>query len=468
LPDLTDLYLEEPRTGSIREATVNLLLGEPSLRRHVLRLALPAAGEQLLSMLVGIVDTILVGHLGASALAAVSLANEWVFLVIVSFWSIATGATALVARSVGAQDSETANGTMRQSMLIGVMIGLVATALVVWLAEPALAVMGAEPQVRGDGATYLRIAALVFPLTALMFVGNACLRGAGDTRTALLVMAVVNVLNIAVAWTAINGPFGLPRLGVAGSALGAVAGRAGGGLLVVGLLLRGRAGLKLDLGRRRLNVGLVKRVLRVGLPTGVEFMAWRIGMMVFTRAIASLGTVAVAANTVVLRAESFAFMPGLGFAVASTALVGQSLGACDPRRAERVGYVAFQLAALVTGALGLIIVLAPQPFIRLFTADPGVIQTAILPLRIICAVEAPQAAAFVFAGGLRGAGDTLYPMLVTFAVIWAIRVPAALILGLALGLGLAGAWAGMAFELSLRGLIYFLRFRRGRWKLIEV
>jgi putative MATE family efflux protein len=357
---------------------------------------------------------------------------------------------------------------MRQSMLIGVMIGLGATVLAVWLAEPALALMGAEPGVLEDGALFLRIAALAFPLAAVMFVGNACLRGAGDTRTAMMVMGVVNLLNVAVAWTAINGPFGLPRLGVAGSALGAIVGRAGGGLLVVSLLLRGRAGLKLDIRPLRLDVGLIKRVMRVGLPTGVEYMAWRTGMMVFTRAVASLGTVAVAANTVVLRTESFAFMPGLGFAVACTALVGQNLGAADPQRAERSGYIAFKLAAMVTGSLGAVLFLAPEPFIRLFTDDPSVIQAAILPLRIICAVEAPQAAAFVFAGGLRGAGDTLYPMLITLVVIWLIRVPSAVLLGLALGMGLAGAWAGMALELSLRGIIYFFRFRRGRWKLIEV
>ena len=96
------------------------------------------------------------------------------------------------------------------------------------------------------------------------------------------------------------------------------------------------------------------------------------------------------------------------------------------------------------------------------------IQTSILPLRIICAVEVLQAAAFVFAGALRGAGDTLYPMVVTLISMWVIRVPLALVLGLVLGMGLAGAWMGMALDLALRGIIYFFRFRRGRWKLIEV
>jgi putative MATE family efflux protein len=233
-------------------------------------------------------------------------------------------------------------------------------------------------------------------------------------------------------------------------------------------LLRGRAGLKLNVGRPGLNAGLVKRIMRVGLPTGVEMLAWRVGMMVFARAVASLGTVAVAAHVVVWRTESFAFMPGLGFAIAATALVGQSLGAGDPLRAERTGYITFQLAALLMGSIGLLLVLFPRPFLGLFTSDPEVIQTAIPVLRIICAVEVLQAAAFVFAGALRGAGDTLYPMLVTLILMWVVRVPLALVLGLVLGMGLAGAWAGMALDLSLRGIIYYFRFRRGRWKLIEV
>jgi Na+-driven multidrug efflux pump len=199
-----------------------------AVRRQGLRLALPAIGEQVLSMMVSMVDPVLVGHLGAAALAVVSLASEWFFFVVL-FWAVASGTTTLVARSLGAGDLETAKGTVRQSMLTGVMGGLVTTVVAELLAEPALVLMGAEPDVVQDGALFLRIAALALPLSTVMFVGNASLRGAGDTRTALLVMAAVNVVNIGVAWTAINGPFGLPWLGVAGSALGAVAGRTANG-----------------------------------------------------------------------------------------------------------------------------------------------------------------------------------------------------------------------------------------------
>jgi len=434
----------------------------------VLKLALPATGEQLLSMTVSIVDTMLVGHLGASALAAVSLATQWTFMAVTLFTAVSTGSTALVARSVGGKDWDTANRTVRQSVLVGLCIGLAATALAELFAEPALAVMGAEPEVLAQGVTYMRIASSIFALSAVMFVGNACLRGAGDTRTAMMVMAVVNVLNIVVAWTAINGPFGLPKLGVAGSALGAVAGRAVGGLLVIGILLKGRSGLKLDLRHWRLDFGIIKRVLRVGLPTGIERVIMRLGMMAFVRVIASLGTVAVAAHTVALRAESLSYMPGFGFAVAGTTLVGQGLGARDPRRAERSGYLTYQMAASLMAVMGLVFVLFPQPLIRLFTDDLAVVQMAVTPLRIVGLIQPVLAATMVFAGNLRGAGDTRFPMYVTSMSIWSIRVPVASLLCLALGTGLSGAWLGMSIDQAVRGTIFFLRFKGGRWKLAEV
>jgi MATE family multidrug resistance protein len=452
----------------IRGISKNQRPEEKELRKDVLRLALPAAGEQLLSMMVSIVDTMLVGHLGASPLAAVSLATQWTFMAVTLFTAVSTGSTALVARLVPGEDWDTANRTVRQSVLVGLCIGLAATALAQLLAEPALAVLGAEPGVLALGVTYLRIASSVFALSAVMYVGNACLRGAGDTRTAMMVMAVVNVLNVAVAWTAINGPFGLPKLGVAGSALGAAVGRAAGGLLVVGILLKGRSDLRLELRHWRADFGIIRRVLRVGLPTGGERLIMRLGMMAFVRVVASLGTVAVAAHTVALRAESLSYMPGFGFAVAGTTLVGQGLGARNPRWAERSGYLTYQMAAALMAVMGLVFILFPQPLIRLFTDDPMVVQMAVTPLRIVGFIQPFLAGTMVFAGNLRGAGDTRFPMYVTGASVWIIRVPVASLLTFALGMGLSGAWLGMCMDQMVRGAIFLLRFRSGRWKLAKV
>jgi putative MATE family efflux protein len=439
-----------------------------TIRRDVLRLALPAMGEQLLSMMVGIVDTFLVGHLGAAPLAAVGLANQWVFMAITLFGAIATGSTALIARFIGAREPEQANQVLRQSMLLGAFIGLVATALGVALARPAVALLGAQPDVIDLSSDYLRLVSSIFFFSTLMFIGNASLRGAGDTRTPLFVMLVVNALNVAVAWTAINGPFGLPRFGVVGSAMGAATGRLVGGLLVVIILLRGRAGIRLRLSNLRPDGGMIRRILRVGLPTGMEQLLMRSGQMFFARILAELGTVAFAANQVAINILSISFMPGFGFALAATTLVGQGLGARDPEGAQQRGYTTYRLGAGLMIVIGLGIVLFPGQLMGFFTDETQVIALGVMPLRAVGLIQPLLAAAMIFAGALRGAGDTRFPMAVTGSTIWLVRLPLAYLLSLVLGWGLLGAWSAMACDLTLRGFFNFFRFRGGRWKQIEV
>jgi MATE family multidrug resistance protein len=441
---------------------------QTAIRRDVLRLALPAMGEQLLSMMVGIVDTFLVGHLGAAPLAAVGLANQWVFMAMMLFGAIATGATALIARFVGAREPDQADEVLRQSMLLGAFIGIAATILGLGLAQPAMTLLGAEEEVVGLGSAYLRVVGSIFFFSTLMFIGNASLRGAGDTRTPLYVMLVVNTLNIVVAWTAINGPFGLPKLGVIGSALGAATGRFVGGALVVAILLKGRAGIQLKLSGLRPDIDLIRRTLRVGLPTGMEQLLFRGGHMVFARILAELGTVAFAANQVAMNGWSLSFMPGFGFALAATTLVGQSLGAKDPDGAQQRGYTAFRIGAALMGVVGLAFLIFPAEIVGFFTEDPEIIALGTMPLRMVGLIQPLLAGTMIFAGGLRGAGDTRWPMAVTGVSIWLIRLPLAYLLALVFGWGLLGAWGALAIDLSIRGLLNFLRFRSGRWKTVKV
>jgi MATE family multidrug resistance protein len=441
---------------------------QAAIRRDVLRLALPATGEQLLSMMVGIVDTYLVGHLSAAALSSVGLANQWVFMATVLFAAIATGATAMIARFTGARQIELANEVLRQSMVMGVFIGLATTVLGLSLAHPAVVLLGAQGEVISLGAAYLRVVSSIFLFSTLMFIGNACLRGAGDTRTPLLVMLVVNVLNIIVAWTAINGPFGLPKLGVVGSALGAATGRLVGGLLIIVILLRGRAGIQLQLANMRPDWDLIRRILHVGLPTGLEQILFRTGQMVFVRIIAELGTVTYAASQVAINGWSLSFMPGFGFALAATTLVGQALGAHDPDGAHNRGNITYRMGATLMGAVGLCLILFPAQIMGFFTDDPQVIAIGTLPLRMVGLIQPLLAATMIFAGGLRGAGDTRFPMVVSSGAIWLIRLPLAYLFALVFHWGLMGAWTAMVIDMSLRGLLNFLRFRGGRWKTIEI
>jgi len=436
--------------------------------RYVLRLAVPSAGEQLLSMMVGIVDTFLVGHLGATSLAAVGLSFQWVMMAMVLFGAVGTGGTALIARMTGGQDWQGANRVVRQTLLVAFVTGLIAMIVLEILAEPALRLMGAQGEALTLGVTYLRIVSSVYMFSAMMFVGNACLRGAGDTKTPLMVMAVVNVLNIVIAWTLINGAFGLPRMGVAGSAIGAMVGRLVGGLLVIALLLRGRSGLTLRLRGFRIDPGLIRRILNVGLPTGLEQLLFRFGMMSFVRVVSALGMTAYAAHQVALNGESLSFMPGFGFAVAATTLVGQGLGAKDEKRAERDAYIAFYIAAGLMSLMGVCFFLFARPIVGFFTNDPEVIALGVPPLRLIGIIQPFLAATMVFAGSLRGAGETRTPMLINGISIWVLRVPLALLFTRVFSWGLTGAWIAMAIDLTLRGTLLFARFRSGKWKTIKV
>ena len=443
-------------------------LGEGDVRAQVLRLALPATAEQMLAMMVGIVDTFLVGHLGATSLASVGLANQWIFLSGTFFGAVGTGSTALIARFIGAKEPDKANQVMRQSVLLGLLIGVVALVMGLSLATPAVTLLGARGEVVGLSSTYLRIVSVALVVAPLMYLGNASLRGAGDTQTPMRIMMVVNVVNIVVAVTAINGLFGVPKMGVAGSALGAATAQVVGGALVTAVLLRGRGQMRLRLSRMRPDWDVIRRITRVGLPTGVENLLFRIGNMAYVSVLASLGVEAYAANQVAINAWSLSFMPGFGFAVAATTLVGQALGAKDPKAAERHGYTSYWMGAALMAAMGVMFVLFPGQIMGFFTNDAEVIALGTMPLRVMGLAQPFLAAAMVFSGGLRGAGDTRFPMLITAGAIWLIRLPLAYVLGVTLGWGLVGAWTAMSLDMVMRGTFNFVRFRSGRWKSIAV
>ena len=445
--------------------------GAPSARDRVaavLRLAVPSAAELMLGMLVGLVNTYLVGYLGAASLTAVGLSSQWAMVGSVLFSAVGTGATALVARMAGARQWADASRVLGQALIVAVAMGALAVVGLELTAGAALRLMGAEPEALALGVPYLRVVSSVYVLTAVMFIGNACLRGAGDTRTPMWVMGAVNLTNLAVSWTLIHGVAGLPRLGVMGAAVGEVMARLVGAGLVLAVLLRGRAGMRLSVGGMRFDAGLVRRMLRVGLPAGVEQLVFRFGMLLYARVVSSLGTAAFAAHQVALNGESLSYMPGFGFAVAATTLVGQGLGGRAPARAARDGHTAFLLAAALMSAMGVAFAVGSETIIGFFTTDPEVIAQGVEPLRLIALAQPFLAAVMVYGGGLRGAGDTFVPMLINGGAVWVVRVPAALLLTQVLPWGLTGAWVAMALDLSVRGVLLGWRFQRGAWQRLQV
>ncbi|HZG68638.1 MAG TPA: MATE family efflux transporter [Herpetosiphonaceae bacterium] len=446
------------------------------MRGRVFRLAMPAVGEQFLNLLVGLVDTFLVGHLAAGtmsslgygsaqALAAVGLSSYVIWTATTLFIAVAVGATALIARASGAGDPVAANSALRQSLLLGALMGMLALALITLFAGQVMHLLGAPADVYPLGVGFLRITALSMPLAGILFIGNAALRGEGDTRTPLFVMFVVNGLNMLIAWLLVNGQFGLPALGVHGTAIGAAVGRSAGGLLVLVMLMRGRGLLRLDrLPRPEPN--MLRRLIRIGLPSGGEQLAFQGALVLFARLVTGLGTVAFAAHNTVITIESISFLPGAGFAAAATTLVGQGLGAHDPERARWSGYESFRQAGLFMAGMGLLFILVPHWFLSLLVDDPQVIAAGVTPLRTVGIIQPLLAASFVFSGALRGAGDTRFPLWIKLISPWLLRLPLAFLL-IPL-FGLTGAWIALSSDLALQGVLAWWRFRGGSWRQIRV
>ena len=384
--------------------------------RRLSRLSIPSAGEMLLGMLVGLVNTYLIGHLGAASLTGVGLGVQWTMASMVLFSAVSTGATALTARMIGAQDTLGASRVVGQALAIAFACGLLSSVLLVSFAEPAMILMGARDESLLQGALYMRIVSAVFPASALMFVGNACLRGAGDTRTPLLVMAAVNV---AVAWVLVEGIGPFPQLGVQGAALGSAVGRGLGGLLVVIFLLRGRAVAALAGYRTRDSLANPAR-----RPAGL------IGSVDLSHRHARLGPHGrlpwhhrLCRSPDCTQRGVDLLHARLGFAMAATTLVGQGLGAQDHERAEKDALLCFGIAAIFMSVMGVVFFLAAPQIMGLFTDEAAVISMGNTPLRLIGIVQPFLAAMMVFGGSLRGAGDTLTPLLVNGAAVWLLRVP---------------------------------------------
>lgn len=446
-------------------------------RGRVFKLALPAVGEQVLNTLVGMADVFLVGHLSltasqqlgytsASALAGSGLANQLVWLAVVFFMAVGIGCTALVARACGADDMELAGRALHQSLLIGLVLGLIATLLAVLLAEPGLRMLGAAPDVLPLGVDFLNISAIAFVPIALTTIGTAALRGVGDTRSPLLVMLGVNLINIGCSWLLINGNLGMPVLGVAGAAIGATIARTLGSLALIALLVRGCSGLKFRL-IPRFDPDILKRILRIGAPSGGEQLVFQGALLLFVVFLTSLGTAAYAAHNVVITIESFSFLPGMGYAAAASALVGQSLGARNPQEAEAVAYETLFQSGLMMSLLGVLMVLFPRQLVGLFITDPAVLAAAEAPMRIAGLLQPFMAINFVMSGGLRGAGDTRWPLYTKLISTWGVRLPLVLLL-MRFGYGLAGFWIAMMSDFAVQAALAFWRFRGGKWKSIRV
>jgi len=472
---VTELEPGTSRPVASRKAQKQLAgrLAGLSLPQQVLVLAFWPFLEQLMSFLVGTVDLALAGRLHPDSVVedatdALGVAAYFGWLMSLFHSAIGVGAAALVARAIGARHKRLANSVLGQSMVLALCSGF-AVAISVYASAPWLAPPEMTRQAESWCVLYLRMIALVAPASALLLVGGACLRSAGDTRTPFAVMLAVNLVNIVASCLFVYGPAPLGGWGVAGIAAGTQVAWCVGAVLTLVVLSRARL-VHLYRHRLRPHWHTIKRILRIGVPNLLEGVgAMWLGNYFVLMIVSTLGiSGAIGAHMIAIRAESLSFLPGFAIGISAATLVGQYLGLGDPHRAQKAVLMCWGLAAVFMGLLGMLLFLFPSFFIHLMTDASALNRMARHPLMVAGPVQVFFATQMVFGQALRGAGDTRATLLITALCILLIRVPGAYLIGHTFGYGLTGIWFALCGEMVVRAMFYAARFFHGRWRDLEI
>ncbi len=435
----------------------------------MLWLSWPSVLTQILQNAYSIIDGKFLASIGASALAGVGVANQ-VFMVLMAISNaVMIGATALVARFIGAGDTGEAEYAVRQSLLLTVVTGVAAGGIALAIGYPLMASIVNDPAGYRQAAIYLSMLLIGLVPTFLMLTLTGIYRGLGDMMTPLVAMVVMTILSIGGDYLLIFGIGPFPRMGVAGAGISYIVSRTVA--MLIYLLWLPKTHLdKSFRGSWKPSWGWWRRVLNIGTPAFAQGALRTAGSMLYYGILGrtSEGLNALAALTIGLRTEGIAYMPGLGFSIAATSMVGQNLGARKPDRAERGAWAATWLGIITMGVTGLLFVAFARPIASAFTTEKDVIPLAASYLVLNGLTEWALALTMILTGALQGAGETRSPTVVTILSMWFIRLPLTYYLAITLHLASLGAWIAMSGSTLLGGLGMLAVFKTSNWKDREV
>jgi len=445
--------------------TNQLELTPQEMRQKIFNMVWPATIENVLQMMVGIVSSAMLGRIGSLAVGSVGLSRRVTMLIWGVFAAIGTGTTVMVARSVGANDKKAAGRYAEQAFILTVLLVLLLTCVLALF--PKAIILGLYRTTTGDlldsAALYLRLVAIGIPFMSVMQVTGAIMRGAGNTKVPMQVATVINVVNVVLGYVLIFGKLGFAPMGMVGAAIAQNIAQAVGAALALYIMFRRQTDLSFKLKGFMLRWAEVKAVLTIGIPTAVENILMQLGQIMLTGLVVTFGTVALAAHQQGLTAESLSYMPAVGFGIAATAFVGQSMGAGSPKQAERYVKELAKWSIIMTICTASFLVFTPRLVFGLLSNEHDVINLGAYYLILMGIAQIPQQLSGVFNGALRGAGDTKAPMIIGAMGLWGVRLPLAFWFA-RLGYGIMGVWVAMTIDLFFRFSLSYFRYQRGKWQ----
>jgi putative MATE family efflux protein len=382
------------------------------------------------------------------------------FFIISALSAISVGSAVLVAQSVGARNLVRAGNLAKQSLVWSLILSVPLSLIGLFNAHTLVGLFGMETAVNEIGAAYLQVTMGTVVVLVMLIIGGGVLRGAGDSRTPMLVTALANVINVGLSYLLIFGGWGLPAMGAVGSAWATFIARLVALVLLLGALWQGRNNVTIRGGASWWpDWSVARQLLKIGVPAAVEQMLMSSAFLVMTTVVGHLGTLTLAAQRVAMNAMSLSFLPGLGFSIAATALVGQSVGAKRPAEGQAAARIATRWAMIWMGTLGVIFLIFAPQIMGFFSDDPDVVAIGAAGLRMVALTQPFWALGMVNGGALRGTGNTQFPLRVNAIGVWA-----------AVGLGaffvnyispsLSAVWAAFLFTSPITSFLLWRRFRR--------
>ena len=442
----------------------------------IVRIAWPSFLELLLTQLTSMADQMMVGNLpgelGVQALSAVGITLLPKFLMMTMVSALNVGSTAVAARFRGMGNREKVNEVLRQSLVLNFLLSILFMGVGLILA-PALMRMnggaGLSDEAFAFAVTYFRIQMYGFIPLCLTFTVTALLRGIGDTKNPFYCNTMANVINVVFNYLLIFGHFGFPRMEVAGASLATVIGQTSAFLVAIWLILDKKRYLHLDIKTKfRFDAVIVRNVVRIGVPSMIEQLIMRLGIIIYNRTVTNLGDIAYATHQICSNIQTMSFMVGQAFANAATTLVGQSLGRRRYDAAMQYARHTEVVGVIVSVFLGFGLIFFGKNVVWLYNQTPEIVSLGGQLLIMVGVIQPLQALQFILTGALRGAGDTKFTAFSMLITVLILRSGLAILLVTYLKMGLVGAWYAMVADQVVRDLMIILYFRSGRWSRIRL
>ena len=445
----------------------------------ILILSWPIFLEQVLTSLVQAVDTAMVGTMGAIATTSVSISQSPNMLVNGVVMALGVGFTSLIARSVGAGEMERARTLVRQAILMVFAFSIPLSTMYFILGRQIPMWMGGEPEILDSAEIYNKIIAVSMCFRCLTMVLTAIYRGYGDSKTPMKINVMVNLANVVGNYlmifptremTVLGATVVMPGLGwgVAGAAASTSITTIAGAVLLLVMCFVRKSAMQISLKDSFApDWKELKSAFRLSIPAMIQRAVMSSSHILVTSTVATLGTAAVAAQSLSATAESLSFMPGFAFSTAVTTLYGQSLGAKRPDMAHDFLIKTVKLGSAVMAFMTCFLFFGSPQIMAVFTPDPLVIEYGSIWLKILAVIQIPQTIAFCVSGALQGAGDTKTPLYITFASMWGVRVLGILLCIHVFHLGLYSICVCMCTDNVVRCILFLIQYKKKRGSLVQ-